>query len=97
MTLVYFALPAVRQRYRDVVPGSLVAAIGWSLVTQAFGVYVADVDQYRAAYGIFGAAIAFLLWLYLVALVVLVGAEVNALLSPAGRRSRSAGRTEGRA
>ena len=97
MTLVYFALPAVRQRYRDVVPGSLVAAIGWSLVTQAFGVYVADVDQYRAAYGIFGAAIAFLLWLYLVALVVLVGAEVNALLSPAGRRSWGAGRTEGRA
>lgn len=87
LTLVYWALPAVRQRYRDVLPGSLVAAIGWSVLTQAFGVYIADVAQYRVTYGIFGAAIAFLLWLYLVGLVVLIGAEVNALLSPSGRRS----------
>lgn len=87
MTLVYWALPAVRQRYRDVMPGSLVAAIGWSAITYAFGVYIADIDEYRVTYGIFGAAIAFLLWLYLVGLVILVGAAVNALLSPSGRRS----------
>lgn len=87
MTLVYWTMPAVRQRYRDVLSGSLVAAVGWSAITFAFGVYIADIDEYRVTYGIFGAAIAFLLWLYLVGLVILVGAEVNALLSPAGRRS----------
>jgi len=87
MTFVYWALPAVPQRYRNVMPGSLLAALGWSVITHAFGVYIADIDQYRAAYGIFGAAIAFLLWLYLVGLVILVGAEVNALLSPSGRSS----------
>jgi membrane protein len=90
MTLVYWGLPAVPQRYRDVIPGSLVAAIGWSAITQAFGVYIADMDEYSAAYGIFGAAIAFLLWLYLVGLVILIGAEVNALLSSPGRRSWAA-------
>lgn len=93
MTLVYWALPGVRQRYRDVLAGSLVAAIGWSVITLAFGVYIADIDEYRVTYGIFGAAIAFLLWLYLVGLVILVGAEVNALLSAAGRRSWSGART----
>jgi membrane protein len=87
MTLVYWTLPALRQRYRDVLPGSFVAAVGWSAITFAFGVYIADIDQYRVTYGIFGAAIAFLLWLYLAGLVILVGAEVNALLSPSGRRS----------
>jgi membrane protein len=87
MTLVYWALPTVPQHYRGVMPGSLVAAIGWSVITQAFGVYVADIDHYRVTYGIFGAAIAFLLWLYLVGLVILIGAEVNALLAPSGRRS----------
>jgi membrane protein len=96
MTLVYWTLPAARQRYRDVLPGSLVAAIGWSALTQAFGVYVADIAQYRVTYGIFGAAIAFLLWLFLVGLVVLVGAEVNALLSPSGRRSWADARAAGR-
>ncbi len=92
MTLVYWTLPALPQRYRDVLPGSLVAAIGWSVITFAFGVYIADIDEYRVTYGIFGAAIAFLLWLYLVGLVILVGAEVNALLSSAGRRSWADGR-----
>jgi membrane protein len=87
MTLVYWTLPSVRQRYRDVLPGALVAAVGWSTVTFAFGVYIADADEYRVTYGIFGAAIAFLLWLYLVALVVLVGAEVNSVLSRDGRRA----------
>ncbi|MEK7860671.1 MAG: YihY/virulence factor BrkB family protein, partial [Chloroflexota bacterium] len=74
MTLVYWTLPALRQRYRDVLPGSLVAATGWSVITFAFGVYIADIDEYRVTYGIFGAAIAFLLWLYLVGLVILIGA-----------------------
>lgn len=87
MTLVYWALPAVRQRYRDVLPGGLVAAIGWNAVTQGFSLYISDIDEYGAAYGIFGAAIAFLLWLYVVSLVTLVGAEVNVLLSPSGRKA----------
>lgn len=87
MSLVYRVLPTVRPGYRDVLAGSLVAALGWSAITFAFGVYVADADEYRLTYGIFGAAIAFLLWLYLVGLVILVGAEVNALLSREGRRS----------
>lgn len=94
MSLVYWTLPALRQRYREVLPGSLVATVGWTALTQAFGVYVADIEQYRAAYGAFGAAIAFLLWLYLAGLVVLLGAEINALLTPNGRRSWAGSRAE---
>lgn len=52
--------------------------------------YVANLDGYRATYGAFAAAISFLLWLYLVSLVVLVGAEINALLLPSGRRRKIA-------
>lgn len=85
MTIVYWKLPTPRQRYRDVLTGSLVAAVGWSLITQAFGLYIADADAYGAAYGVFGAAIAFLLWLYLVSLVTLIGAEVNALVAGSRR------------
>ena len=83
---VYRWLPALRQGFRDVVPGAAVATVAWLLLTQAFGVYVANLDGYRATYGAFAAAISFLLWLYLVSLVVLVGAEINALLLPWGRR-----------
>lgn len=89
LTLVYWALPSTPQRYRRVLPGSLVAAIAWTTITQTFGMYVAGAVRDGAAYGVFGAAIAFLLWLYLVSLAVLVGAAVNALLLPDGRRSWS--------
>lgn len=83
--MVYRWLPALRQRLRDVLPGAAVATVAWLLLTQAFGLYVANLDGYRATYGAFAAAISFLLWLYLVSLVVLVGAEINALLLPWGR------------
>lgn len=85
MAVVYRLLPALRQRARDVLPGALVAAVGWTVLTQAFGTYVGNVDQYSSTYGAFAAPVAFLLWLYLVGLVVLIGAEVNALLSHRGR------------
>lgn len=85
MSLVYRLLPAVRQRSRDVIPGAIVATAGWVVLTQAFGTYVGNVDSYSSTYGAFAAPIAFLLWLYLAGLVVLIGAEINALLSPAGR------------
>lgn len=85
MSVIYRLLPAVRQRARDVLPGAIVATAGWTVLTQAFGTYVGNVDGYSSTYGAFAAPIAFLLWLYLVGLVVLIGAEVNALLSHRGR------------
>lgn len=85
MLFAYRLLPARRQRLGQVVPGALVAAVGWTAITQALGSYIGNVDRYSATYGAFAAPIAFLFWLYAVGLVVLVGAEINALLSPAGR------------
>ncbi len=85
MSAVYRLLPALPQRTRDVLPGAVVATVGWTVLTQAFGRYVGNVDQYSSTYGAFAAPVAFLLWLYLVGLVVLIGAEVNALLSQRGR------------
>jgi membrane protein len=85
MSVVYRLLPAVRQSAREVLPGAIVATAGWTALTQAFGTYVGNVDRYSTTYGAFAAPIAFLLWLYLVGLVVLIGAEVNALLSHRGR------------
>ncbi len=87
MAIVYLVLPAIRQQPRDVLPGALMATILWSVLTQGFGLYVADLSAYQLTYGSFAGAIAFLLWLYLASLVVLLGAEVNALLSPLGRRT----------
>lgn len=85
MSVVYHRLPNVRMPYRYAVPGTIVAMGGLVVLSIAFGVYLDVAGGSAAAYTTFGTAFVFLLWLYLASLVVLVGAEVNALLAPAGR------------
>lgn len=90
MSFVYHRLPNVRMPYRYVVPGTFVAMLGLVLLSIGFSLYLDVAGGSAAAYTTFGTAFVFLLWLYLASLVVLVGAEVNALLSPVGRSCWSA-------
>lgn len=67
-------------KWRWLTPGSLFAALGWGVLTLGFGIYVANFGNYNATYGSLGAVIVLLTWLYLTALVLLLGAELNAEL-----------------
>lgn len=67
-------------KWRWITPGSILATIVWLLATALFGVYVANFGSYNATYGSLGAVIVFLTWLYLSAYIVLLGAEMNAVL-----------------
>lgn len=67
-------------KWRWITPGSILATIVWLLGTAGFGLYVANFGSYNATYGSLGAVIVFLTWLYLSAYIVLLGAELNAVL-----------------
>jgi membrane protein len=54
----------------------------WFSATLLFGFYLRHYADYSLIYGSLGAAIALLVWMYMVSLVVLVGAEFNAMLFP---------------
>src|SRR3984893_96394 len=58
--------------------GSVAATALWVLATIAFTIYVSKVGSYDKTYGSLGAVIILLLWFYLTAYVILVGAELNA-------------------
>jgi len=66
------------QAWIPTLPGAVVATAMWFLTTLAFGWYVTRFANYSEVYGSIGAAIALLLWLYIVSLSVLCGAEFNA-------------------
>ncbi len=75
-------VPSVHLPVKHTLPGALVAALGLVLVTQLFPIYLGlagSFSQYGAVFGLF-----FLLmtWAYLVAQVLLLGAEINAILDP---------------
>ncbi len=67
--------------WRASLPGAALATGLWFVSTLLFGYYVTRFANYSRVYGSLGAAIALMVWLYLVALCVLIGAEFNAQLT----------------
>lgn len=64
-------------KWRWLALGSVLATALWFLATIGLGAYVARISDYNATYGSLGAVVVFLLWLYLAAYAVLLGAELN--------------------
>jgi membrane protein len=67
-------------QWRWITPGSVLATTVWLAATVGFGIYVSNFSDYNATYGSLGAVIVFLTWLYLTAYIVLLGAELNAII-----------------
>jgi membrane protein len=74
--LVMFFVPNTRVRFRDVWFGALVSAILWHWALRAFSWYVGDLSRFSIHGSI--AAVVFLLWIYISAVIFLVGVTVAA-------------------
>lgn len=79
--IYHHGLPRTQPWHR-VLPGAVLATISWFASTIIFGAYLRHFARYNEIYGSVGTAISLLVWLYIVSLVVLVGAEFNALRYP---------------
>jgi membrane protein len=62
-----------------VTPGSVVAMVGWLIISALFAVYTANFSSYSKTYGALASIVVLLLWLWLSCLLVLIGAEVDGL------------------
>jgi membrane protein len=82
IALIYHhGLPRTQPWHR-VIPGSVLATGLWFASTTIFGWYLRHYADYGVIYGSVGTAIALLVWLYMVSLVILIGAEFNAVRYP---------------
>jgi membrane protein len=81
--------PATRG-WREVLPGAAVATLLWWAANAAFGLYVRHV-HYGVVYGGLATAIGLLIWMYLIALIIFIGAAFNAEVC-----AEEAERSEGR-
>lgn len=91
--LLYAAAQDSRQPVWNVVPGVLVALLGWMVVSAAFSFYVENFANYSVIYGALGTVIVLMMWLNLTAAVLIMGAEVNGvLLAMRGEKKRGSGR-----
>ncbi len=78
-------------RWQWVSPGAIVAALMWVLGSMIFSVYTANFARYNETYGSLGAVVVLLLWLFLTALVVIIGAEINCELERQTARDSTVG------
>jgi membrane protein len=76
--VLYLGPNVAHPRWRFLTPGSVVAVGIWMLASGLFAVYVSVFGSYNKAWGSLAAVIIMLTWLWLSALALLLGAEVNA-------------------
>jgi len=76
--LAYYILPARDQNGEktNCLIGALVAAVLWVIATAGFRFYIANFGQYSQTYGILGTVIVILLWLWVSAMVIVLGGEI---------------------
>ena len=95
-TLLYLGPDLEQRRWQFLTPGSLVAAVLWIAFSGLFAVYTSSFGSYNKTWGTLSAVIVMLTWLWLTAMALLYGAEVDAELersnapsSCSSRRNRS--------
>lgn len=80
---LYYVFPDVPLSPREVFPGTLFAAVGWTVLGVGFGAYAAyaSTSGALALYGLLGGLVLLMTWFYVAGSVLLVGAVVNAVLA----------------
>lgn len=80
LALLYYWGPNVDQSFRWISPGSILATFLWLIATAGFGLYL-RVSNPGTAYGVVGSVLVLLFFLYVTAIIFILGAELNAMLA----------------
>ena len=79
--ILYWASPNAKTGgFRWVSPGGIFAVVVWLVASGAFALYLANFADYNKTYGTLGGVIAFLVWLWISNIAILLGAELDAEL-----------------
>ena len=80
--IIYYYVPVVKnKKLSKVLPGAIFTTIAWIGISIAFTFYVNNLSNYSALYGSIGAVIVLMIWLFLTSMIILLGGEINAILS----------------
>ncbi|WP_420473818.1 YihY/virulence factor BrkB family protein [Noviherbaspirillum sp. ST9] len=80
VAIIYYVAPNVKQKFRFISPGALLAVAVWVAASLGFKLYVVNFADYNATYGSIGAIIILLLYFFISSAVLLFGAEINATI-----------------
>jgi membrane protein len=78
LTVMLWLAPVQRPPWRGLLPGAVLATAIWIVSSGGFALFTARFDTYNKTWGSLSAVIVTLVWLWLTAIALLLGAEVNA-------------------
>ncbi|WP_088007873.1 YihY/virulence factor BrkB family protein [Indiicoccus explosivorum] len=79
LAAMYHFAPDEHFKFTDVLVGAAIATVLWQVVSLAFSFYVSNFGNYSATYGSLGGVIILLLWFFITGLILVLGAEINAI------------------
>ena len=80
-SLMYMYASNKKLKFNNVITGTVFTTIGWITTSLLFSFYVNNFSSYEKVYGSVGGVIALISWLYISALIILIGGELNAISS----------------
>ena len=80
MSFMYFAIPNVKWSFLYALPGGLFTTIGFVLISQLFSIYIHYAGRNLTANDAFGTLIVFMIWLYFIANVMILGGVLNVIV-----------------
>lgn len=78
--LLYTLAPNVKIKMMSVIPGSIFATIVFLVGSYLFGIYISNFANYSKTYGSIAGIIILMLWLYITGFIIIIGAEINAII-----------------
>ncbi len=81
ITALYSIAPKKRVPFFKALPGAIAAVSLWIIVSAIFSYYVENMAKYSLVFGSIGAIIVLLLWLYLTAAILIIGAVINSVIN----------------
>ncbi|HVM34871.1 MAG TPA: YihY/virulence factor BrkB family protein [Actinomycetota bacterium] len=83
-TTLYHVVPDRRGHWKDDLPGAMFASVGWLVASLGLSAYLRIAGSSNLIFGVLGGGLILLVWLYLLALALLLGAELNGVLGRGG-------------
>lgn len=84
LTILYKMAPSIKEgvhiKFVQVIPGGIFASVGLIISSTIFSFYVNNFGNYSKTYGSLGGIIVLLIWLYIISIIIVLGAEINAVL-----------------
>ena len=89
--LVFYFAPDAEQDWEWITPGAVLATVLWLVASLGFKFYLGNFADYNESYGSLGGVIVLMLWFYISALAMLIGAEMNAEIEHASPHGKDPG------